>query len=535
MRISRRFSFTGFFIISYFTSFSQIDSTNLPLVIIHTYGQPIVDEPKTDGWLRIIYNSDKFNKPADSANIYDGHTGVEIRGAYSASLPQKPYGIETRDVAGMNLNVSMFHMPAENDWILLANYNDKVFMRNTLAFELFRKMGHYAPRTMFCEAIVNGQYQGIYVFTEKIKQDKGRVDIADLTSNDNSGDDVTGGYIFKIDYYDGSNSWQSTFPPMGYADKKVYFVYDYPSPEEITDSQKNYIRNFVQGFETTLYTPNTPQQKSLLQTYLDEDSFIDYFLLNELARNVDGYKKSAYFYKDKESKDGRIHAGPVWDFDWAWKNINECYFGATDGSGWAYLVHQCNNWPTPPTWMNKLLADRSFARKTAERYFSLRETTLSEASIYGYIDSVATVLDAAQKRHYSKWQILGQNVGTPEVDAQPNTYAGEVVKFKNWVGTRLRWLDTNIGEFIVTATEEAPLTSELIIYPNPTSEYVNIHSDEDLWQIDIISSYGNTVISHMTKRGENVSLSVASLSPGIYFAKLTYKDGHQKMEKLIKQ
>ncbi|MDZ7604016.1 MAG: T9SS type A sorting domain-containing protein [Cyclobacteriaceae bacterium] len=185
--------------------------------------------------------------------------------------------------------------------------------------------------------------------------------------------------------------------------------------------------------------------------------------------------------------------------------------------------------------MNKLLADRSFARKTAARYFSLRETTLSEASIYGYIDSVATVLDGAQKRHYSKWRILGQNVGTPEVDAQPNSYAGEVMKFKNWIGTRLRWLDTNIGEFIVTAADEALSSSELIIYPNPASEYVNIQSDEGLRQIDFISSHGYSVISHRIKHGENMLLSVASLSPGIYFIKLTFEDGRQQMEKLIKQ
>jgi len=535
MQFFRRVSLLGFFTIYHFVSFSQIDSTNLPLVIIDTYGQPIVDEPKTDGWLKIIYNTDKFNKPSDSANIYNGNAGIEIRGAYSASLPQKPYGIETRDGAGSNLNVPMFHMPAENDWILLANYNDKVFMRNTLAFDLFHNMGHYAPRTMFCEAVVNGQYQGIYVFTEKIKQDKGRVDIADLTPDENSGDNLTGGYIFKIDYYDGSNSWESSFPPMGYADKKVYFVYCYPKPEDISSTQKTYLRNFVKDFETVIYSPNTPTQKAQLETYLDEDSFIDYFLLNELARNVDGYKKSAYFYKDKDGNDGRIHAGPVWDFDWAWKNINECYFGATDGSGWAFLVHQCNNWPTPPTWMNKLLADRSFARKTADRYFTLRETILSESYLYGYIDSVATVLDAAQNRHYSKWQILGQNVGAPEVDAQPTTYAGEVAKFKKWIGTRLRWLDMNIASFIVTSTEDELINSQLKIYPNPAHEYVNIHSDEELLRVDIVSSLGNTIISQIARHGENVSLPIESLTPGVYFAKLTFADGRQQMEKLIKE
>jgi len=131
--------------------FGQIDSTNIPLFIIDTKGSPIFDEPKTKAELKIIYNENKHNKPSDTANIYHGNIGIEIRGKYSATLPQKPYGLETRDSLGENLNIPLFHMPAENDWILLANYNDKTFMRNTLSFELYRKMGHYAPRTQFAK------------------------------------------------------------------------------------------------------------------------------------------------------------------------------------------------------------------------------------------------------------------------------------------------------------------------------------------------------------------------------------------------
>lgn len=113
--------------------------------------------------MKLIFNGNGVvNKPTDPGNIYDGNIGIEIRGAYSASLPQKPYGIETRDASGNNHNVSLLGMPEENDWILLANYNDKTFMRNMLAFELFRKMGHYAPRTRMVEVIVNNIYQGVY-------------------------------------------------------------------------------------------------------------------------------------------------------------------------------------------------------------------------------------------------------------------------------------------------------------------------------------------------------------------------------------
>lgn len=185
--------------------------------------------------------------------------------------------------------------------------------------------------------------------------------------------------------------------------------------------------------------------------------------------------------------------------------------------------------------MNKLLADRSFARKTAERYFSLRETTLSEAFIYGYIDSVATVLGAAQKRHYTKWPILGQNVGAPEVDAQPTTYAGEVSKFKNWIGTRLRWLDMNIGEFIVTATEETTPVNANTVFPNPASWSVNISSTIELGQVQVISPQGNMMVSQKVHDQKLVTLPISHLSAGLYLLKLTFTDGSRKTEKLVVQ
>jgi hypothetical protein len=177
-----------------------LDSTNLPLVIINTSGGVIADEPKITVDMKIIFNGPgKYNHPSDQGNVYSGKAGIEFRGAYSQLLPQKAYGFETRDILGNNLNVPLLDMPAENDWILLANYNDKVFMRNTLAFHLYTEMGHYAPRAHICEVMINGEYMGIFVLTKKIKRDKNRLDIAKLDTDDNAGDSLSGGYIFASD------------------------------------------------------------------------------------------------------------------------------------------------------------------------------------------------------------------------------------------------------------------------------------------------------------------------------------------------
>ena len=296
--------------------------------------------------------------------------------------------------------------------------------------------------------------------------------------------------------------------------------------------QKEYIKNFIDDFETTLYASNTPDQQESLSKFIDVGSFIDYFLINELARNVDGYKKSCFFHKDKDSKGGLLHAGPVWDFDWAWKNIDECYFGATNGSGWAYQVQKCNPWPVPPGWMPRLLQDPGFSRQVNERYFDLRKSILSEDFIFHYIDSVAAVLDKAQNRHFSKWPILGINVGTPETDAQPTTYAGEVEKFKQWISMRLNWLDANMHS-VITGIDESPKNNTCVLYPNPVSSELRIDSKKAVGRVAVYSPDGKSLISRNNPTS-SVGLDLRQFSPGLYFVKVYFADGSEWREKFIK-
>jgi len=284
------------------TATVALNSSNLPIIIIETHGQTIPDEPKITAQMKIIYNTPpQRNYVTDPGNVYDGYAGIEIRGSYSASLPQKPYGFETRDSLGNNLSVPILNMPVENDWVLLANYNDKVFMRNTLAFDLFTKMGHYQTRTRLCEVILNNNYQGIYVLTEKIKQDKNRVNISKLTNVDTTGDDLTGGYIIKIDYPN-EEGWQSEYEAIDCSatGRFPYFVYSYPKPENILNQQKQYIQGFVSKMDSVLRSPTWADPKEGYRKYFDVSSFIDVFILGEVSRNVDTYKKSAFFYKDKD-------------------------------------------------------------------------------------------------------------------------------------------------------------------------------------------------------------------------------------------
>jgi len=505
-----------------------LDSSNLPIIMIDTHGQPIPDGTKITARMKIInYEPLRRNRVTDSANVYDGYVGIDIRGSYSATLPQKPYGFETRDSAGNNNNVPLLNMPAEND---------KVFMRNTLAFDLFTKMGHYQPHTQLCELDSNGVYEGIYVLTEKIKRDKNRVDIAKLTATDTSGDNLTGGYIIKIDNSDGTGTdgWNSPDQAIDRPGGYPYYIYVYPKPEDIVSQQKKYIQGFIKKLDSVLITSKFSDPVNGYRRYLDVPSFIDYFIVGEVSRNVDTYKKSAFFYKDKDSNDGRLHDGPVWDFDWAWKNIGECEVNATDGSGWTFLISSvCKSYPVPPDWMVKLLQDTSFTNQLHTRYSFLRKNILSETAINHYIDSIHTLVNEAQVRHYQRWPILGIDVGTPEVDPQPTTFDGEITKFKNWISTRLTWLDANMpGKASQgTGVQDRVETPNFFVlsqnYPNPFNPttvinyQVPVAGHVSVKVYDLLGREVMTLVNERKSAGSYQVLFDAHLLPsGVYFYSL---------------
>ncbi|MEN8202530.1 MAG: CotH kinase family protein [Bacteroidota bacterium] len=506
-----------------------LESTTLPLLVIDSKGQEIPDEPKVDVDLKIIHNQDGTNRPSDPGNEYEGNAGFEIRGSYSASLPQKPYSFETRDDLGENLNVELLDMPRENDWILIANYNDKVFMRNILSFHLFRKMGHYAPRAHLCEMVLNGDYQGIYVLTEKIKRDKYRVDIAKLDADDNAGDSLTGGYIFMVDYPDGA-SWLSAYHNPGYPDAPVYFLPGYPKVKDITNEQYAYLKDMVSEFEDVLWGDQFMDPSLGYRSYIDVNSFIDYFLVSELSRNMDGYKKSRRFFKDKDSKDPLIYAGPVWDFDWAYKDQE---YTMLNGEGWQYSFTGPSD-VKPPGWYYRLLEDPWFAGQLKCRFLELQQNLLSYQYLNNYIDSVAVLVEVAQQRHYEKWPILGRNVGTPELGSQPQSYDGEVDKFKQWIMERLVWLHYNMpGECVVSEAENSLASGPgLRLYPNPATDFLVVESDLAFSEIRIYDASGKVVYTEHCGKATFRRIAVDQWS-GLFILEVTGTGGTITRERFI--
>jgi hypothetical protein len=184
--------------------------------------------------------------------------------------------------------------------------------------------------------------------------------------------------------------------------------------------------------------------------------------------------------------------------------------------------------------MTRLLEDDAFANKVKRRYVDLRKGPFSDASIFVYIDSVRNYLDEAQQRHYALWDILGENVGAPEVGAIPATFAGEMNKFKDWISTRLAWLDAHMP-----GDENGPLQApehegaQFRLFPNPASDRVYLESDVPLAGIEIYAMSGRRVYQDFSPSGYSMSADIQGFPPGIYLVKLTLEDGAVMSRKLV--
>lgn len=435
-------------------------SSNLPIVFVNT-SQPISDI-KTVANMGIIDNGINRNYVTNPINGYSGKAEIHTRGSSTKNFQKKSFSIETQDASGNELNASLVGMPSESDWVLGASFIDKTLLRIPLAMDMFRWMGHYASRYRHVEMIVNNEYQGVYTLMEKPKRDSNRVNITKLGPNDNASPDITGGYIIKIDRND-ELGWYSLYPGNSPANSKFYYQYVYPKDSDITLSQQNYIHNYLDGFETVMNSSTYADPLNGYSKYIDVGSFVDFFIINELSKNVDAYRLSTYLYKKNISDGGKLYVGPVWDYDIAWHNCN--YGNSYDPNGWAYQLPD-NDFPIP-TWWSRLMQDPNFANKVYCRWNALRQTVLSTAYLNNYIDSSANLLNESQERNFRQWPILGAYISPNPQNQTGANYLSEVSDLKNWLSNRITWLDANITGGCVIGIVENELVNNLNIYPNP--------------------------------------------------------------------
>lgn len=529
-----------------FISFSQptnhsttvdFSNFNLPLVVIETNGQTIPDEPRIIADMGIINNGlGQTNSESDDWNEYSGKVSIERRGETSQGFKKKSYSIELQKEDGSNNNVSILDLPIENDFILYGPYSDKTLMKNVLSYELFRRTGRWAPGTRYVEVILNGEYRGVYVLTEKLKRDENRVDIDKLTNKDVTPLDISGGYILRRDKTAKSDidEWWTSPVNQPYHERMWYEYYD-PKYKDLTTDQADYIKGWMEEFDNVMSGEDFNTPEIGYKKYIKTKSFIDMMFLNEISKGIDNYLFSTYFYKENDADGGQLVAGPPWDYNLGYGNLN---YGddwdAAEYYGWCYPQG------SRVYWYERLMEDEGYRNKVYCRWTSFRNSIYSNENVEAIIDSCVNVLGPAVDRNFEKYPILGEYFWPAKF--WPDTYEEEVYELKSWLIDRLDWIDGewyNMGD-----CEEETVNAEdfnlaqmlgVKVYPNPSNFNrlnfeVSVNNPLKHITINIYDLQGSLI---QQKIGKNINAgnhliqfsNLSHLSPGIYIYKIHGSNG----------
>lgn len=357
---------------------------------------------------------------ADGRSLNDGTLEIRGRGNTTWGMPKKPYRLRLTGSTGL------LGMPASRHWILLANFSDKTLMRNDVTFELSRQLGMaYTVRSQFVELQMNGVYEGIYQLTEHIRIAPDRVNIPEVKVGDTAGSAVTGGYLIEIDERSGEDFCvRSAATPM---------VWCFGNPETLRDpawsAQRQYVEGMIRQADQAVMGPQFASPTAGYASVIDVESAINYYLLNELFKNVDGnLRLSTYLYK---KRDGKIFFGPFWDFDLAIGNVN--YDNADKIEGWH---------TRQAPWFGRMFQDPAFDAKVKARWAQLRRDKVID-NLFSYVLARQRYLSKVQVKNFERWPILGTWVWPNRVVT--GSYVGEVTALQDWLFQRMRWMDSQLG------------------------------------------------------------------------------------------
>ena len=421
-------------------------SSNLPLILLDTFGERVPYGQKIPVAARFVDAKPGRSTPLGAVD-FEGVGEINVRGHTSLRYPKHSYHFQTQQGHGAR-KVALLGLPKESDWVLYGPYPDKSLMRDVLGYELSNRIGRYAARTRFVEVFLNESrrqltqrnYLGVYVFEEKIKRGKNRVDITRLTPEDNSEPNISGGYIIKKDHSDQVDNPDQSLPVyFGSSRRKEisfrsshgsHFYYVEPKGDEITSEQQAWLRRYINDFEKVLYGDGFKDPKSGYAAYIDPDSFIDHHLLVELSKNIDGFRFSTFYYKDRG---GRLKMGPIWDWNLSFGDAMPR--DGVNPEGWYWS--QLDDWQY--SWFRRLFQDPDFTQRYVDRWGELRTNQFAIVKIMGRIDELASLLNEAQARNFRRWRVMGRSVW-------PNGFVGrnfndEVEFLKEWIRQRIAWMD----------------------------------------------------------------------------------------------
>ncbi len=396
------------------------------------YSVSSTGEFTVSGDLTVIDNRTKNNHMYDTSTL-NSKIKIKVRGNSSRRFDKSNYAVTLVNEDGTNNPQEFLGMDAHHDWALHGPYLDKSLLRNYMWYNLSGEIMEYSPNVRFCELILNGEYKGLYLLTETIAAGKegARLSLA-VEKKDNTFE----GYIIRLE--------KGFRVPVGdkdrYLDINPFTKYTlrtkmqqeiaYPGRSNITDEMKENIKDDFSYLEKVLYSYDIDDKDYGYKTLIDEDSFVDYFLINEIGCNYDAGWISTYMYKDIDGK----YKMCVWDFNSACDNYQHGYM--IDGE---FQMQNC-------LWYVMLVKNIDFTDKVVQRYRELRKTYFSDEYLENFIDEAVEYLGPSIKRNYEVWGYTF----APEYDMlqgegrNPRNYEQAISQIKTYFDRRLAWLDENI-------------------------------------------------------------------------------------------
>jgi len=385
--------------------------TNLPTVSIHTLNGeiPYDKEHQIVSQLTIISK--------DGTKLLSESGTTRERGNASRDFPKKPWRIK------FDKKQNVLDAPAKaKKWTLINNYGDKTLMRNLVAFEVSRRMGMaYTPYGTAVDVLLNGEFKGCYQLCDQVTINKNRVNITEMTPDDNQGIALTGGYLIEVDAYAyNEKSWFNS-------NKGNPVTIKSPDEDEITANQKQYIRNFFNKMENQW------------SVYLDVNSFLRHFLVGEFSGNTDTYW-SVFMYKERD--EDLLRVGPVWDFDLAFNNDQRIYpvnnhkdYIYRDGGSCAGNMKTFVD--------NIVVKDATAKRQLVEIWDEARRSGLTEENLLACVDHWASELEQSQRLNFLRWPVLNQRVH--QNPPTKGSFQAEVEVVRTFIKERLLWMDKKLG------------------------------------------------------------------------------------------
>lgn len=422
--------------------------THLPLVVIDTGGEPIPGVPLNESSsdadagftttaegdamlsarVAILDDETRNHHPSDQPDL-ETDTLIRVRGNSSRYFDKKSYLLRFTDEKGEYADHQVMGMDAHYEWALYGPYLDKSLIRNYMWYNIAGEIMDYAPNVRFCEVILNGEYQGLYVMVETITNGTDcRVNVSEPIDNTNAT-----GYVLRLDR--GSENELKNINNFTYYTYRIGQLHNfrvniaYPRSGTLTKEMADAIEQDLSDFEKTLYSFDYDSELYGYKTWIDVDSFLDYFILNELTCNYDAGTLSTYLYKDIGGK----YRMCIWDFNSACENYEN-------------LTTQPQHFELQNTiWFLMLMKDEEFVQDIIDRYYQLRKGILSDEYLLNYIDETVAYLGPAIERNFEKWgYTFTEYLPLSPKSRNPESFEAAVEQMKDFIVERGDWMDDHI-------------------------------------------------------------------------------------------